>query len=204
MDQPAQWMGLRAYARSRNPQVSLHAVQKAIESGRVTAVRREGDRIVSIEKIEADRQWTANTDPVESERNGKIAASAEPAASGEKAAEPKSADQESFLAARLKGVELDNQVKELDKLERLGELVPRAIVQQIFSEILTQLQSAAFRIADRKAQALAGETDPTRIHRMLTDELRTVFDESSREFAASAAGMADDAGMARGREPILS
>jgi hypothetical protein len=59
-----------------------------------------------------------------------------------------------------------------------------AVVQREFSEIFAQLKNAVFRIPDRKAQALAGETDPVRIHRMLSDELRTVFDEFSSRLAS--------------------
>ena len=54
----------------------MSAVQKAIESGRVTAVRRnEKGRLVAIEFVQASAQWDANTDPAEAAKNGKFAAS---------------------------------------------------------------------------------------------------------------------------------
>ena len=215
-----EWISLRAYARHRG--VALSAVQKAIESKRVTVVRRnERQHVIAIEKHAADQQWAANTDAVEAARNGKLTTPPEgagapqpstPAAApgGEPgAASPvdKPADageQGNFLAARIRESELRGQLLELDKLERVGELLPRAIVRQEFTEIFAQLKNAALRIPDRKAQVLAGETDPTRIQRVLSDEIRAVFDEFSRQLSAPTAGVADDPGMGRERETVLS
>lgn len=212
-----EWISLRAYARHRG--VALSAVQKAIESKRVTVVRRnERQHVIAIEKHAADQQWAANTDPVEAARNGKFlqvpagaagAAPSEPVASG--ANEPavsgaeKSADaqDDEFRAARIREAQLRGDTLELDKLKRIGELLPRAVVRQVYAEIFAQLKNAVLRIPDRKAQALAGETDPTRIQRLLSDELRTVFDEFSGQLLAPTAGMADDAGVDREREALL-
>ncbi len=215
-----EWISLRAYARHRG--VALSAVQKAIETKRVTVVRRnERQHVIAIEKHAADQQWAANTDAVEAARNGKLTTPPEGAATpqaqppaaapgGEPgAASPadKPADageQGNFLAARIRESELRGQLLELDKLERVGELLPRAIVRQEFTEIFAQLKNAALRIPDRKAQVLAGETDPTRIQRVLSDEIRAVFDEFSRQLSAPTAGVADDPGMGREREAVLS
>lgn len=202
------FIALRAYARRRA--VRLSAVQKAIESRRVhgAAIREEGGRITGIDPELADQQWAQNTDPVEAARSGKLPPAAVPVAPApgatlEKPAAELAGDQGNFLAARLKGVELDNRMKELNELERVGVLVARAVVNQEFSEIFSQLKSAVFRVPDRKAQALAAETDPVRVHRMLSDELRTIFDEFSRQLTEPAAGMADDADMAAERAEVL-
>lgn len=66
------WMSLREFARKRL--VSLAAVQKAIESGRVTAVKKDpaSGRLVGIEFNAATRQWNGNTDLDQAARNGKI------------------------------------------------------------------------------------------------------------------------------------
>jgi len=201
-------MSLRAYARHRG--VTLSAVQKAIESRRITAIREDGGRVTGVEKNQADAQWAARTDAAEAARSGTFLQPppSGPAASAEKSApaEPAPAaagDQGNFLAARVKEAELRGQLLELDKLERLGELLPRAIVRKEFSEIFSQLKIAAFRIPDRKAQALAGETDPVRLHRVLSDELRQVFDEFSRQLDVPPAGVADDSGVAGERAEVL-
>jgi hypothetical protein len=216
-----EWMSLRAYARHRG--VALSAVQKAIESRRVTAIKEDGGRICGIEKHQADAQWSANTDAAEAARSGTFQGPGKPAgaapgdgilvlASGgglqgdrPPAGEQPSptGDQGNFLAARVKEAELRGELLELDKLERLGELLPRAEVRRVFSEIFAQLKIAAFRIPDRKAQALVGETDTVRIHRVLSDELRQVFDEFSRQLDVPAAGVVDDSAVVGEREAVL-
>lgn len=203
------FIGLRAYARRRG--VRLSAVQKAIESRRVTAIREEGGRITGIDPELADQQWAANTDAVEALRSGTStdaplvlsapAGHVQPSGTEQPAKEP-TGDQGNFLAARVKEAELRGQLLELDKLERIDELLPRSIVQREFSEIFSQLKNAMTRIPDRKAQALAGETDPVRINRILSDEIRKVFDDFSRRLAESA-GVVDDAGVAPEREAVL-
>lgn len=72
-----EWVSLREFGRRR--EVSLQAVQKAIASGRVTAVRRaepgpEGQpgRILAIEVNAATQQWNRNTDPTEAAKSGKV------------------------------------------------------------------------------------------------------------------------------------
>jgi len=216
-----EWMSLRAYARYRD--VALSAVQKAIESRRVTAIKEEGGRIIGIEKYQADLQWAANTDAAEAARSGTFQGTVKPAgaaagegvsalagsaaAQGDKSPagdqQSPTGDQGNFLAARVKEAELRGELLELDKLERLGELLPRAEVRRMYSEIFAQLKIAAFRIPDRKAQALAGETDPVRIHRLLSDDLRQVFDEFSRQLDVPAAGVADDSAVVGEREEVL-
>ena len=67
----ANWMKLRAYARHRG--VTLAAVQKAVETGRVTAVRRnEKGWLVGIDQEQADREWAERTDPSEAAKNGQV------------------------------------------------------------------------------------------------------------------------------------
>ena len=208
----AEYISLRAYARRRG--VSLGAVQKAIESRRVTAIREDGNRITGIDPLEADRQWAANTDAIESARNGKfLEPPAGPVVSGPAAAgggQPgdkptEQGDQGNFLLARIRGVELDNQLKDLDKLERMGELVPWAEIEAEFGEIFAQHRNAAFRIPGRLAQILAAETDPVRIDRLITDQLRAVFDESSRRlFEGAIADVAGEPRVAAESEAALS
>lgn len=203
------FMALRAYARRRG--VRLSAVQKAIESRRVhgAAIREEGGRITGIDPELADQQWATNTDPVEAARSGTgvqaPALQLTPAPGGDKPAAPAepTGDQGNFLAARVKEAELRGELLELDKCERLAMLMPRSVVEREFSEIFAQLKNSTFRIPDRIAQSLAGETDPLRINRLLSEELRTVFNEFSRRICGSAAGVAEDAAMAGEREAVL-
>lgn len=196
-------MSLRAYARSRG--VSLNAVQKAIESRRVTAIREEGGRITGIEKNQADAQWSKNTDPVEMARNGKLDPQPVPpapektsSAPSEPSPPPAAGDQADYLAARAKREGFLAKQAELEYLEQVGTLVPSADVEREFSEIFGQLKSGVMRVPDSVAQAIAAEADPLRINRVLSDALRKVFDEFSRRLTDAAA-----AGAAR-REVALS
>lgn len=67
----ADWVSLREFARRRD--VTLRAVQVAIASGRVTAVRRnDAGRLTAIDADEAARQWNANTDPELALRTGTV------------------------------------------------------------------------------------------------------------------------------------
>lgn len=73
-----EWISLREFGRRRG--VALSAVQKAIESGRVTAVKRDqGGRLVAIEANQATIQWNTNTDPAEAAKSGKVLGDIHPA-----------------------------------------------------------------------------------------------------------------------------
>jgi hypothetical protein len=70
MEQETIWSSQRGYARHRG--VTPRAVAKAIEAGRVTAVKRdERGRVIGIDAARADLEWLRNTDPVEAAKNGK-------------------------------------------------------------------------------------------------------------------------------------
>lgn len=89
----AEWVSLRRFARERG--VTLGAVQKAIESGRVTAVqRKENGRLCAIDLVEASLQWDSRTDPTEAARSGAPIAPGVPAS----AALPAAATQPDLLA----------------------------------------------------------------------------------------------------------
>jgi len=221
-----EWMSLRAYARHRG--VRLSAVQKAIETRRVTAIREKNGRVNGIEKHQADEQWGKNTDPVEAARNGKLVAPATVQAPSQASADVKTdpvpaapvgsdagaanseaapggadlllvggagtgaGDQGDYLAARAKREGYLAKQAELDYLEQIGRLVPSEEVEREVAEIFSQLKSNVFLISDRKAQILAAEGDPVRVHRLLSDEFRTVFDEFSGRLASDAtAGIAE-------------
>lgn len=69
METVENWVSLREFARNRG--VRLSAVQKAIESGRVTAVKRdEKGRLKAIELNRAMAEWNGNTDLDQAARAG--------------------------------------------------------------------------------------------------------------------------------------
>jgi len=64
------WVSLREFGRRHA--LSLAAVQKAIETERITAVKRgHGGRLSGVEANAAWLQYNANTDPAEAAKNGK-------------------------------------------------------------------------------------------------------------------------------------
>lgn len=191
----AEWMSIRAFARRIG--VRHRAVQKAIEAGRITAVKRDADG--DLEAVDAEAavvEWAANTDPEQAARNGKFLvppAGETPAGQALKPADDPSpaagaAESDEFRQARIREANLRGELLTLDKLERLGVLVSAEEVEHELGEILGQLKTNMTRIADAKAQILAAETDPTRVHRVLSEEIRKVFDECSRRLADSVAG----------------
>jgi len=94
-----EWVSLREFARRRG--VELRAVQKAIESGRVTAVKRdEKGRLAAIEVAAATMQWDTNTDPVAAAKSGKILGQVVRAGEAETGAEKNAATAEPPVAPR--------------------------------------------------------------------------------------------------------
>lgn len=195
-----QWMSLRAYARRR--EVRLSAVQKAINSGRVTAVRRKGERVVSIDAIAADAQWLAHTDPVESAKTTDTLHARPGAAPAgelplERPAERRAEDPAppagdagkdfGYLEARAKREQFQAKQAELDYLEAIGELVPAAELRAAASNRYRAIRDKLLNIPDRLAAILAAQTDPARVHTELTKEIKQVLHELSDDARAEAA-----------------
>lgn len=194
-----EWISLREFARRH--EVRLSAVQKAIESGRVTAIKREGSRIVAIEFHAASQQWSANTDPVQAARSGH-ALSAPMQASGPveqqlelaakdepPAATPASGDKDphGYYEARAKRERHQAEMAELDLLEQLGKLVSVDEMRQVTGRRYRAMRDKLLNIPDRIAAVLAAEKDTARVHAALTAELKRVLHELSDDAGAEAA-----------------
>lgn len=193
------WVSLRAYARHRG--VRLAAVQKAIESGRVTAVRRREDgRLQAIESTAADLQWAMNTDPVEAGKSGKVIVP--PAARSAGADDPAAPDDDldgaaeshtggkapdgdkdpgGFYEGRARRMQVQAEEAELDLLERKGLLVSATAVENALMDMFRQTRDQLQNISARLAPRLAAETDPNRIDQLMNDEIALVLNELSRD-----------------------
>jgi hypothetical protein len=193
------WVSLRAYAKHRG--VRLSAVQKAIETKRVTAVtRREDGRITGIDQDLADQQWALNTDPAEAAKNGKFAGTPAPNTATSSTSElplgtgaPSSAppakgseDQNDYLAHRAKREEFQAKEAELSYLERVGALVSAADVRDQQFDIFRQHRDKLEQIPASVSERLAAETDPQRVEHMLRTAIRTTLNELSRALAIDA------------------
>jgi hypothetical protein len=161
-------LSLRAYAKHRG--VSLKAVQKAIQSGRI---RTTSDGKVDVEQ--ADGDWQRNTGP--RPRAG-IASSSPPPRRVPMAA-PDPPRQEMTAAgpldyARARAVH-ENYKARLAKMEfdkRSGKLVNSDEVQVATFNLLRMLRDRALNIPDRVSATLAAESDPAKVHAILTTEIR--------------------------------
>lgn len=230
MDAQPQWISLRAYARGRNPPVALSAVQKAIDSGRVTAVRRDAKgRLTGIDRVKADQEWLKNTDPDQaartqgihpaSERGAQLAGPSaaeqlapasgnrdEPAAQlklqpqgderaedgplpagGAAAAKEENGKDFGYLEARAKREQFQAKQAELDYLEAIGELVPKAELTEAATKRYRAIRDKLLNIPDRLSAILAAEKDPIVVHTTLAKEIKQVLHELSDDARAEAA-----------------
>lgn len=187
------WMGRNEYARHRG--VAPNAVWKAANDGRIAeAVKWDDGRIKAINWRLADELWARHTDPEEAAKSGKAieqpasdsssqdpvpdtAGDTAPAAAGKDG--PK--DPHGFYEGRAKRMRFEALDRELDHLERIGELVSAKETEDevfaIFRQVRDRLQNIPARIGPR----LAAESDPLRVDAMLSEEIVQVLDELSHD-----------------------
>lgn len=101
-----------------------------------------------------------------------------------------------YLSSRALKEQFAAKTAELEYRKAIGQLVDVAAVWRAVEDLLSQLRVDQRRIADRKAQILAAETDPARVHRILTNEIDGTLDECSRQCADAAAGRAEESASA--------
>lgn len=194
----ADWISLREFARRRD--VTLQAVQKAIATKRITdaAVRRDGTgRLKAIDADQAAIDWHRNTDPELALRTGTvipppasvvlanpdigipISAGAPPDAirqlalpASDAAADRAPLEDDSFRRDRAENERLKKVNAELDLAERLKLLVPVKEVRRVAFESLRETHDTLIRLPDRLAPLIAAETDPVKIHALMTHEIR--------------------------------
>jgi hypothetical protein len=153
-------VSVRKYAEHRG--VSHTAVQKAIKQGRIHPTP---DGKIDVEQ--ADRDWGRNTSPVNAPKRAPKART-EAATGGPTYAQSR-AVRELYLA-RLAKIEFE---------ERSGKLVSRdEVTVAAFTKART-VRDNLLNIPDRVAGLLAAETDATRAHQILTDEIRKALIELS-------------------------
>lgn len=185
-------ISVREFARRRG--VRHRAVQKAIASGRVTAIERnEKGRIIGIREAEATQQWNANTDPVEAARNGKLVTSPQPSTSANDARTPDPATlpagsgnevapasgNQAYLENRAKREQFEASTAELSYLKAVGLVVSANDVRESLFRRYRTLRDKLLNIPDRVATIIAAERDPVVVHKLLTDELKRVLNELS-------------------------
>lgn len=169
------FMGIREYARHRaahNASGKTHAaVQKAIESGRLSAsVVRDGHGRVRIDQEKADLEWTLTADPAQQRAPDELRKAAPPPAetpqlqqlllTGEGEAEPVQPGQENkpeaarlaervrlgFSAQRARRETADASLTELKLAEKRGELVSAAAVTDETFKLARKLRESIMEV----------------------------------------------------------
>jgi hypothetical protein len=147
----------RAYARHRR--VALSAVQKAVETGRISTLA-DG----TIDPEVADREWAersrAYTRGQDEEDSGAFGAS-------------------QYSKARAVREHYMARLAKLDYEQKVGSLVPKAEVQIAAFNERRRFRDHMLNIPDRVAAMLAAETDATRCYDILQVEIRKALNEYS-------------------------
>lgn len=152
----------RSYAKHRG--ISLAAVQKAIKAGRIQTA---GDG--KIDLTQADADWARNTGPRARTSIARLSplsprtapAAADPVTGGLDYARAR-AVRESYLA----------RLAKIDFEERSGKLVSRDEVQVAAFNRFRTFRDGMLNIPDRVSAMLAAESDPAKVHAVLTTEIR--------------------------------
>lgn len=144
-------MSLREYATHRG--VTLRAVQKALETGRIQK-SKDG----KIDAASADVSWNESTDP--SKQRGDT-----------------SSTSEAFAKARAAREAYNAKLAQLNYEQRSGNLVDSSAVRRRAFENARAVRDVLLNIPNRISGELAGETDPAKVHTMLTVEITRALEE---------------------------
>ncbi|WP_434990067.1 hypothetical protein [Xanthomonas melonis] len=99
--------------------------------------------------------------------------------------EPQTSDAKRRAKALADRAETDAQLAQIELAKELGNLLPRADVEQAISEAGTGLRVALERIPDTLAPQLAAATDEAKVRQLLWDELTHALEEMSRGFRSA-------------------
>ncbi len=153
-------MSQRAYARHRG--VALSAVQKAIETGRIST-QPDG----KIDSEQADVEWEQNT-----RRH------APPAAKREQEDDDASLFGASqYTKARAVREHYQARLAKIEYEERVAKLVPKDEVQVAAFNKFRQFRDHILNIPDRVAAMVAAETEAAKCYAVLATEIRRALNE---------------------------
>lgn len=176
-------VSLRKYAAHRG--VSLAAVQKARDSGRITLIDGKIDPQV------ADIQWAKNTRPDQQERGSlKDFQKTQSDLAGMLPGEFTSPIADDFRGGNNLSVEkaetesIRRQLMELQLAKQKGELVNRQDVERAMAAKLIDACNGFSNLTNEIAPSLAAETDPLKIKIMLQTKINAVMSAISQEAPA--------------------
>lgn len=169
-------ISLRAYSRHRS--VTLKAVQKAIQAGRISLIDGKIDPAV------ADIQWAQNTRPDQQERGSlKDFERTQADLSGIKSNNTSGNEvQTSGLSVEKAETEaIRRQLMELQLAQRRGELVSIADIERAMASKLIDARTALSNMAHELAPSLAAETDVLKIKNILQKKINAAMSALSQQ-----------------------
>ena len=168
------------YARRRK--VSREAVRKAIESKRITGIPHQGR--VMLDPDVADIQWARNTNVDQQQRGapGQFETTQQRAQEALQGALEMPAGPESPLLVQAKTdtEKIRRELMELELAEKRGQLVKVVDVERAYAAKLVAAREALESLPDRLAAKIAALGDATKVHVMLTEELRLAMTQLQR------------------------
>lgn len=181
-----QLLSLRAYAASRKerglPGGSLAAVQKAIESKRISTVQDDRGR-AKIDPVVADIQWMQNTDAEQSARANPDLAPAYPSGAVDRVSAPGVAPQvgsaddakTAYAEIKMRQAVADMRQSEMKAQQMAGDLVEREEVTRAAFKAGRMLRDMLLSVPGTLAGQLAGMSDARAIEALLRGALREVL-----------------------------
>lgn len=160
-----------AYSRRRG--VTHEAVRRAIKTGRISTVERNGKQMIDPDV--ADIQWAQNTDPRQAQRANarKGGAMAPPAGPGKAAGREEGA----YWSARTRREEADAARAEIELEKLRGSVADREGMHRAAMALGRMLRDSMLGIPPKVAPEYAGMTDPFEIERHLDAAIRRILDD---------------------------
>ena len=188
-----QLLSLRGYAASRKerglPGGTLAAVQKAIESKRISTVQDDNGR-VKIDPAVADIQWMTNTDPEQSARANPDLAPAFPsgavdrvsagAGNAPQGSGAKDAAQAEYAEIKMRTARAEMRQSEMKAAQMAGDLVEREEVTRAAFKAGRMLRDMLLSVPGTLAGQLAGMTDARAIEALLRSSIREVLENADK------------------------
>lgn len=184
MNLPPGYAPIRATARLLG--CSHPTLIDALNTGRIpeaACVRGPKGQRIGLHIEQARLAMVENTDPAQSARKG-LNWDAVPPQGVALAAVPAEAEGASYSEARAERERAQAALAQLDLAKQLGQVVLAETVAKGAAAAARATRDALLSIPDRVAALVAAETDPARVHAILSNELRQALHGLADRLAA--------------------
>jgi hypothetical protein len=161
------------YARHRG--VSPVSVHKAIKSGRITTVDRDGQKMIDPDV--ADIQWEKNTR--KRFQDAAVVVEQQQVGPDDDAQDaPSGAMVYDMALARAKREHHEANISEMKEREKAGTLIDRARTRKGAIDIASELRLALEQLPSKLSGRLAAESEASVVREVLADEIRGALAEA--------------------------